>query len=275
MCIRDRDKEGGTNPIKLIRQSRHLTFLAAIVGISNVVAKLVDYQFSDMASAQITDQDKLTAFFGFWFSTFNVGALVIQLFATRFLLSRFGVGYSLLLLPISILLAVITSLIAPELLIAVIAMKMADGSFKQSINKSAMELLVLPINSEVKNKTKTFIDVFVDSLAAGFSGLLLIFVIKGLSLSGSAVSGLILVFSLLWILMVWNVSREYLLTFKRKIISSLSDGNLSKKRVGKVGLMNDLTNHLNHGSKPEMIRALQQIKPVSYTHLTLPTICSV
>jgi len=71
-AIPKKDKEGGTNPIKLIRASRHLTFLAAIVGISNVVAKLVDYQFSDMASAQITDQDKLTAFFGFWFSTFNV-----------------------------------------------------------------------------------------------------------------------------------------------------------------------------------------------------------
>jgi len=43
-------------------------------------------------------------------------------------------------------------------------------------------------------------------------------------------------------------------------MSSLGDGNLSKKGIKKVGLINDLMNHLNHGTKPEIIRALQQIK---------------
>lgn len=257
---KEESSNNSDNPIRLILQSRHLTLLAAIVAISNVVAKLVDYQFSGMAAATITDPEELTAFFGFWFSTFNVGALAIQLFATRFLLSRLGVGISLLLLPVSILLAVICLMIAPELLVAAIAMKMADGSFKQSINKSAIELLVLPISVDVKNQTKTFIDVFVDSLAAGFSGLLLIFVIKGLSLSGIVISGLILIFTLVWVFLVSNVRREYLLTFKRKIINNLGKTTLSSKRVRKAALISDLMNDLVRGSKSEKIRALQTIK---------------
>ncbi len=257
---KEADSENSDSPIRLILQSRHLTLLAAIVGISNVVAKLVDYQFSGMAAAAIDDPEELTAFFGFWFSTFNVGALAIQLFATRFLLSRFGVGISLLLLPVSIILAVICLIIAPELLVAAIAMKMADGSFKQSINKSAIELLVLPISVEIKNQTKTFIDVFVDSLAAGFSGLLLIFVIKGLSLPGIAISGLILIFTGIWIFLVSNVRREYLRTFKRKIINNLGKTTLATKRIRKAALISELMNHLVHGSKTEKIIALQKIK---------------
>lgn len=258
--VRNKNQEDLGSPIRLILQSKHLTLLAAIVGVSNVVAKLVDYQFSGMAAALIDDPDELTAFFGFWFSTFNVGALVIQLFATRYLLSRFGVGISLLLLPVSIVLSVICLMIAPELLLAAIAMKMADGSFKQSINKSAIELLVLPISLEVKNQTKTFIDVFVDSLAAGFSGLLLIFVIKGLSLSGLAISGLILAFTGVWIFLVSNVRREYLLTFKRKIINNLGKATLANKRIRKAAVIKGLMNNLIHGSKTEKISALQQIK---------------
>jgi len=253
-------EENPESPLRLILQSRHLTLLAAIVGVSNVVAKLVDFQFSGMAAALISDPEELTAFFGFWFSTFNVGALIIQLFVTRFLLSRLGVGFSLLLLPVSIALSVICLMIAPELLIAVIAMKMADGSFKQSINKSAIELLVLPISVTIKNQTKTFIDVFVDSLAAGFSGLLLIFVIKGLSLTGVAISGLILVFTIVWIVLVSKVRQEYLLTFKQKIITSLGKNTSSNKRIRKAAVINDLMDSLMSGSKTEKISALRQIE---------------
>lgn len=249
-----------SSTVKLILQSKHLTYIALITGISVIVAKLVDFQFSDFANKVISNSNDLASFFGFWFSTFNVGALLIQFFATRFILSRFGVGLSLLLLPISVALSVVCLIIAPELLLAAIAMKMADGSFKQSINKSAIELLVLPISVAVKNQTKTFIDVFVDSLAAGFSGLLLIFVIKGLDLSGVAISALILIFTFIWILLVTNVRQEYLLSFKRKIINNLGKPAFANKRIRKAAVINDLMKRLVHGSKNEKISALQKIK---------------
>ena len=43
----------GDHPAKLVWQSRHLTFLACIVGVSVMVAKLVDYQFGGVAAALI------------------------------------------------------------------------------------------------------------------------------------------------------------------------------------------------------------------------------
>ena len=70
-------------PLRLIRNSKHLTFLALIMGISVVVSKLIEFQFSSIASQRIQDPEKLTAFFGFWFSTANVISLGVQLLVTQ------------------------------------------------------------------------------------------------------------------------------------------------------------------------------------------------
>jgi AAA family ATP:ADP antiporter len=66
-------------PFRLVRNSKLLTHLALIMGISVVVAKLVEFQFSSIASERFKDPDQLTAFFGFWFSTANVLSLAVQL----------------------------------------------------------------------------------------------------------------------------------------------------------------------------------------------------
>jgi len=67
------------SPLTLIMHSRHLTLLAFILGVSVIVGKLVEYQFSAIASSRITEEDQLTAFFGFWFSNLNIASLFIQL----------------------------------------------------------------------------------------------------------------------------------------------------------------------------------------------------
>ncbi len=229
--------KNSARPFHLIRQSKHLTYIACIVGLSAMVAKLVDYQFGGIASRLIPDADELTAFFGFWFSTFNVISLLLQLFLTRRVVGTFGVGVSLFFLPGMIFFAAILLLFFPTLLMAAVFLKMADGSLKQSINKASMELLIMPISKEIKNQTKTFIDVFVDSLASGIIGLLLIFVIKGLDLPMVAVSWMILALLFLWIYFANKVRKEYLRTFRLKLqeiapkSKSLKDLDLKSESV--------------------------------------------
>jgi hypothetical protein len=45
----------------------------------------------------------------------------------------------------------------------------------------------MPVSVGIKNKVKTFIDVFVDTTATGIGGIILIFLINGLNLSIQAV----------------------------------------------------------------------------------------
>jgi AAA family ATP:ADP antiporter len=250
------------HPINLIRQSKHLTFLAGIVGVSVMVAKLVDYQFGGLAAAAIDNAEELTAFFGFWFSTFNLLSLLLQLFLTRRIVGTFGVATSLFFLPSLILAAAFILLVFPEWLPAAVFLKMSDGSLKQSINKAAMELIIMPIPADLKNQTKTFIDVFVDSVATGISGLALIFLVKGLSFSTTSISLLIIALILLWIYLAYRVRGEYLRSFKLKIESAKGEEHLPKKQIdlSSDSAISGLGKVLENGTEKQLIFVLGKIK---------------
>jgi len=213
-------------PVRLIRDSKHLTYLALITVFAVLVARLVDYQFSAISSAKIADEDELTAFFGFWFSNFNIISLLIQLFITRKVVGVFGVGISLYILPAGLFIGALSVLFIPGLWSAVF-IKSVDGSLKQSINKSAIELLVLPVPTEIKNQAKTFIDVVVDSFATGLSGIILITLVNGLELSVRFISLTIMALVFFWFYFGSKVRREYVLLFKHKLKQFSKDGTES------------------------------------------------
>lgn len=250
----------GEHPFKLIKKSKHLTFLASIIGVSVIVAKLVDYQFSAIAAEKISDPDELTAFFGFWFSNFNILSLVVQIFLTRRVVGRLGVGNSLFFLPLGILLGAFSLLFIPELWAAIL-IKTSDAGLKQSINKSAVELLALPIPVEVKNQTKTFIDVFIDSIATGIGGLMLIFILDGLALSTSAVSLLIIGLILIWLFFIKKIQAEYLRSFKLKIAQADTDSGIPNfDFTPDTSILSGLQKVLASGTTPQLLYALKKTR---------------
>ncbi len=203
------------NPLAQILTSKHLSLLAAILGISVIVSRLVDFQFNVIAAANITDPDQLAAFLGFWMSNLNIISLLVQLFITRKVVEILGVGASLFFLPGAVLTGALLILIHPTLGSAVV-IKLSEGGFKNSLNKSAMELLFLPIPLQIKNQAKTFIDIFVDSAASGIGGLILFCLVFGANISPAQVSWVIFVLVLVWILLIRRVKREYIQSFREK-----------------------------------------------------------
>lgn len=245
------------SPFQLIRKSKHLTYLAGIIGVSVIVAKLVDYQFNAIASFRISDPDELTAFFGFWFSTFNLISLAIQLFITRRVVGVFGVGTSLFFLPSAIFFGAIFVLFAPSILAAIL-IKMSEASLKQSINKSAVELLALPIPLSIKNKAKTFIDVFVDSIATGIGGLILILLVNGLQLSTQFISLMIIVIIGIWIYFALNVRKEYIKSFRLKIKQSDKDSDSKNIKLSNESVLSGLIKVIERGSEKQILWVLQK-----------------
>ncbi len=202
------ESSANDSALKTVLRSRYFTLLAAAAGISVVIANLVDYQFSAVASNVIQDPDRLTAFFGFWMSTLSLTSLAIQLLITSRVLKSFGVGASLLFLPIGLMGGAAALLIVPALWSAVFV-KVADGGLKQSINKSGFELLYLPIPRSVRAQVKSFIDVFIDNLATGAGGALLIVFSLVIGLTVSQISFVALAFIAGWIYLLRHVRREY------------------------------------------------------------------
>jgi AAA family ATP:ADP antiporter len=198
---------------RTILASRHVALLASIVGAGVIVASLVDYQFSAIASEIFTNEDQLTAFFGFWLSNLSIASLIIQLFLTGRVIRRFGVVTSLFLLPLGILVGAVATFVNPALWSAVLV-KVSDGGFKQSVNKAGLVLLALPIPAAIRSQAKAFVDVFVDSLATGVSGVLLILFTQRLGFSTQHISLMMAGFIALWIYLIVSVKGDYINSFR-------------------------------------------------------------
>ena len=254
------------HPLTLLRNHRHLLFMASIVGISVVVAKLVEYQFSAIASAQITHQDQLTAFLGFWLSNLNVASLMIQLFLTRRVVGFFGVGVSLLFLPAGILVGAVAILVSPALWSAVL-IKISDGSLKQSINKAGMELLALPLPSEIKNQAKSFLDVFVDSFATGAGGLLLILLTHGLGFSVRQLSGVSILLLAIWMYLVTRARHAYVESFRAKIEGQKSPSAAPAWDAKNKSVIDGFIRVLQGDHADQILQVLKMVKDVQNSRL--------
>ncbi|UZO80267.1 MFS transporter [Aquimarina sp. ERC-38] len=250
--------ENSKNSFQLILNSKHLSLLALIIGVSVIMAKLVDFQFSDFASVRIPDSDQLASFFGFWFSTFNVLALVIQLFLTNRVLGVLGVSSTLLILPLTIALGCLIFLAVPELAILII-IKGLDGSFKQSLNKAAVELSILPIPYDIKNSAKAFIDVVVDSLATGIAGLILVFIIRKWQLDTTYITIIILFFLFVWVLLIYKLREAYFDSFRQNLQLSLSASEENSGQVQKENNLQSTFQILNEGSETEILVLLDRL----------------
>lgn len=254
------------NPFRLMRTSRHLFFLACLVGIGVLVGKIVEYQFSAVASMNILDEDELTAFFGFWLSNLNIVSLLIQLFVTRRVVGVFGVGTSLFFLPIGILFGSIAVLISPALWAAIL-IKTSDGSLKNSVNKAGMELLALPIPLEIKNTAKSFIDVFVDSFATGVSGILLGILAIGLDFSVRQISLIIILLLAVWIYLVVRVRKEYIQTFRMKLMSKKHETTEMPLDIERESVFGGLLKILDGDDEGQILNVLRMAKTIKNDRL--------
>jgi AAA family ATP:ADP antiporter len=204
------------NPVKMILSSRHLAYLAAIIGVGVIVANLADYQFLTIASRAKPEADSLTAFFGLWWSNLNILSLIIQLFFTGRIIKHLGVTASLLFLPCALMIGAAAIFISPVLWSAIL-IKMGDGGFKHSINKAGTELLAIPIPAEIKNRAKSFIDVFIKNAGQGLGGVLLITLTIGLGLSVRHVSVIIIMLIVAWVFLICRMKNEYVNSFRNAI----------------------------------------------------------
>jgi AAA family ATP:ADP antiporter len=194
--------------VKTIK-NKHVAFIALIIGSGVMASKLLDYQFNDVVYSYYLDKDEMTAFLGFWFSSINAVGLIVQLFLVNPLIDRLGVTNSMSIMPIMILLSLVAFMYFPILAVGA-AMKMVDGSLKQSIYKTSTEINFMPLSTHLRERAKTLVDVVIDSIATGLSGVLIFILINKVTLPVTVITLVTFIIVLAWVTFIMLSKKTYL-----------------------------------------------------------------
>jgi AAA family ATP:ADP antiporter len=184
--------------------------------VISLTSTLVDYQFNVIAEQSFQGKDALTGFFGTFFASINTVAFLLQFLLVGRVLSRYGVGVGLLFLPMGLFLGSLWFLWLPTLWSASF-IKMCDDGFSNSINKSSLEILYLPVPIGVKNRTKAWLDMFVDRTSRGVGGVLILLATTVFSLSVHQVSLIVLGLVTPWLGLAVLLQREYVKAFRTSL----------------------------------------------------------
>ncbi|MGB3862173.1 MAG: Npt1/Npt2 family nucleotide transporter [Candidatus Aminicenantaceae bacterium] len=212
-------KTGYLESFGIIRKSRYLVILSAIMTTAIIITTMVDFQFNSVIEKTLFDKDERTAFLGTFFTGLLVFSYLVHIFLTSRILKNFGMRMALSIAPLFLLTASIAILFIPAafLLYWAIAIKGGDKSLAHSLNQSVRELLYIPISPEIKYKAKVFIDMFINKFAKGIAATILIVCIFILDFSLEHISLIIIGFSLLWIFLNRWITREYVGSVKKNL----------------------------------------------------------
>ncbi len=200
-----------------VARHRHLLLIVGIILSTYLVEVLVEFQFNVAAKQAFTDRDELTAFLGRFNGLFlGVTTFLLQVFFTTAAVSRLGVGRTLMVSPLAVGVTAAFGTALPGLAGAG-ATRLVEASTRYSISRTALELLYLPLPAQLKNRTKAFIDVFVDRLGRGLAaGLILALVALGIEGSWQ-ISALIVAFAGCWLALAVRARSEYVATVRNRV----------------------------------------------------------
>ncbi len=143
--------------LAVLRSSKMLPFLLAMVLLSQVTITLIDYLYNGFMQEAFTDLDERTAMMGMVYAGIDGSALVLQLLSGLILVS-IGVRRTLLLVPLLLGIGVSTSALSP-VFVWMAGVKVASKAMDYSIFRAAKEILYIPLSYPEKSQGKGLVDV--------------------------------------------------------------------------------------------------------------------
>jgi AAA family ATP:ADP antiporter len=205
--------------------SRYTKYIALAMGLSLIISNLIDYQFNVVVEQTYTSKDARTAFFGSFTAWVNALSFILQFFLTSQLLRRFGIGVTLLLLPLTLFSGSLWMGIQPGLA-AAIFLKSADGSMRYSVEQSTRDILYLPLSSRIMSRLKMLVDVFIQRLAKGLGSLLILALTVWWAFGFQVLSNAAVLLAAGWLACAVLLRKEY----PKQLASFLTLGDLSSER---------------------------------------------
>ena len=195
--------------------NRHIRLIAGLVLVTVVVKQVVDYEFNEAVAAFAgDDRDAITSFQGYVFGAKDALPLLVLL-PLGPLLKRWGVGLAVLMLPVAMLGFTAVLAAAFSIWTATLA-KAGDSMFRYSAERTAREVLYVPVPTELKLKAKAYIDVAVEKgFGKALTGLL-IFALLGFG-DYRRITWMAVGLSIVWCIMAVAAKRQYVTALAESI----------------------------------------------------------
>ena len=211
--IGQRDLQGS---MRLVLSSPYLRAIAAVICLASFVTTLTGWQFKAVAKQFLVSKDALAILFGNFYFYAGILGLLFQLLLTTRLLRRFGIGTMLFVLPAAVLVGS-SGLLIWGTLASALVLKGSDQVLRYSMDKSAVELLYLPLPHSVKLRAKWFIDTVIWRLGDGLAGVTVLILATYLHVGARHISWAALLLVGAWFVAVSVAGRHYIAALKESI----------------------------------------------------------
>ena len=245
-----------TENIRTIWDSTYLLAVAGVICLAAVVTSIIGWQFKAIAKEFIPEKDDLTAFMGTFIGVTGLLGLLVQLLLTSRMLRRLGLGLTLLILPIALTTGSLGVVIAGTLG-GIILLKGTDNLLRYSIDKSTVEMLYLPVPSNIKVQVKPFIDTVVLRLGDGLGGLMVLIFATFIQLSAYRLSWISLILLGMWCFAVIVARRHYVTTLSENIQQHRIDTDRTGVTMLERTTADVLVVRLKAGDPEEILYALE------------------
>ncbi len=202
-------KRLSTSEFVRVFSNRHIRLIAGLVLITVLVKTMVDYEFNEITALYAGDRDAISSFQG-WVLGATQWLPIMVLLTLGPILKRWGVGTVVLILPVVMLFASVGLALVFTVWMAVVA-KASDTTFRYSAERTAREVLYVPVPTDLKLRAKAYIDMAMEKGVGKVLSALVIFLL--LQRMGLAqIPWVIAALSGVWLVMALAVRREYLST---------------------------------------------------------------
>ncbi len=238
--------------VQLIGDHPYVRPLAGLVVSSTIAVTLADYLFKAAVARDVAPAD-LASFFSIVSVSLNVLALAVQVFVVGPVLARAGVHRALWILP-GLLILGAGGLLAGGGLVAALLLKTADGGLRYSLNRTATELLFVPLSDALRSRVKPFIDAAGQRGGQALASLLILTPVAFVPKTPFLIFCLVAL-SVLWIATAANLQRNYLDLFRSALREGaiVTRGDLPDLDLGSLEA---LFSALNSKSDGEVIAAM-------------------
>jgi ATP:ADP antiporter, AAA family len=258
---------------QLLRSSKHLQIIALVISFASIGAAIIEQQLNMAAAASkgAGATDNITAFLatvGLWMSTIG---FVIQVWLTSKIHRYLGIGFALMVLPVSLGSTGLVMLLNGALWAPALA-RILDQSLRYTVDKTTREILFLPLPGDIKLKAKSFVDVTVDRGAKAAGALLLLLLVKpwGLNLNWQQLSFASLIMTGLWIAMAIRARRGYLQAFRNSLATrDVHPGDL-RLNVADLTTIETLVQELAHPDPKRVVYAIDVLESLDKRNLVTP-----